>query len=145
MMTREERRPPAIFRSLGCLGGLRQWTRLTCKTKEAETHGLLRAYLLFLIGTLLFLENHKTDIFVGYLLFLKDLTPDVVNGFAWEAAVLAKMQSAFLKKSNAIGAMWIVENEKRGYADWNYVEKYKREIEFYNDNRYASVVRGIGG
>lgn len=79
------------------------------RSRNTWTRKYARAYLLFLIGTLLFPENHKTDVFVDYLLFLKDLTPDVVNGFAWGAAVLAKLQSAFLKKSSAIGAMWIVE------------------------------------
>ncbi|KAK1395789.1 hypothetical protein POM88_005652 [Heracleum sosnowskyi] len=36
-----------------------------------------RAYLLFLMGTILFPEKHKHTVFIGYMLFLTDLTPRV--------------------------------------------------------------------
>lgn len=60
--------------------------------------GLLRyarAYLLSLMGTILFLDNQKPTVFVGYLMFLEDLTAQAINSFAWGTAVLAKLQAGF--------------------------------------------------
>lgn len=68
-----------------------------------------RAYLLFLIGTILFPVNNKHTVFIGYLLFLTDLTPGVVNNFAWGSVVLAKLQDGFDQRIISSGAMWIVE------------------------------------
>lgn len=72
-----------------------------------------RAYFSFLMGTLLFPKNHKPTVFIGYLLFFRDLNPAIVDIFSWGSAVLAKLQDAFSQKTIAVGAMWIVE-----VCDW---------------------------
>ncbi|KAK1371068.1 hypothetical protein POM88_037160 [Heracleum sosnowskyi] len=68
-----------------------------------------RAYLLFLMGTILFPEKHKHTVFIGYLLFFTDLTPRVVQSFAWGAAVLAKLRDGFKQQTIKNGAVWILE------------------------------------
>lgn len=66
-----------------------------------------RAYLLFLMATILFPDNQKPGIFVGYLLFLEDLK--AVNSYAWGTAVLAQLQAGFQKSTCSRGAGWILE------------------------------------
>lgn len=39
----------------------------------------------------------------------------------------------------------VKQKAKRGAADWDYRGKYEKEIKFYNDNKYVSVIQGPGG
>ncbi|KAK1376868.1 hypothetical protein POM88_033061 [Heracleum sosnowskyi] len=78
------------------------------KTRTIWLQRYARAYLLFLMGTILFPEKHNHTVFIGYLLFLTDLTPGVVQSFAWGAAVLAKLRDGFNQQTIKNGAVWII-------------------------------------
>ncbi|KAM7464166.1 hypothetical protein LguiA_032287 [Lonicera macranthoides] len=70
----------------------------------------VRAYILFIIGTLLFPESEKATVPILYLDFLRVVTPEALNGFAWGAAVLAKPHSWLSGDLiNSKGAVWILE------------------------------------
>ncbi|KAM7496914.1 hypothetical protein LguiA_021328 [Lonicera macranthoides] len=87
---------------------------------DVEIDPYVRAYILFIIGTLLFPEFEKVTVPILYLQFFRHVTAHSLNGYAWGAAVLAKLHSCLGNNNlkNSKGAMWVLERVVRVRRDF---------------------------
>ncbi|KAM7496575.1 hypothetical protein LguiA_020989 [Lonicera macranthoides] len=87
---------------------------------DVEIDPYVRAYILFIIGILLFPESEKVIVPILYLHFLIHITADSLNCYAWGAAVLAKLHSCLGNNNlkNSKGAMWVLERVVRVRRDF---------------------------
>lgn len=94
----------------------REWLRKNFKNvpNEATNETLqyhVRAYLLYLIGTVILPDNDNPREYPAYWLqFIKDLNPRKLDGVAWGAAAHCMLTNTFTKKRAYVhGPWWLYE------------------------------------
>ena len=80
------------------------------KMDDERLHPYVRTCILLIIGTLLLPDSEKSIFPILYLAFLRDISVDALNGFAWGAALFAKLHSSLSDGlKNFKVASWILE------------------------------------
>ena len=70
----------------------------------------VRAFHLFTIGTVLLLDSEKSIVLILYLYFLRDISANSLNSYAWGTALFAKLHSSLSGELiNFKGASWVLE------------------------------------